>query len=393
MTPSAQHRAIDGPRPALVDPLPADSWIPDQASWSFDGGRTILRGGRDWAWAESGSFDSARLRAIGRFLASVSVRGEAEAAGLSFGPYKDFLAPLRSAHGARLVQVDVDAESGHWGLRVDGTVAQRAWWDAAVRSVDDVLGGVLTLKAKGARDVTFEAAAVRPLASRCRLSVVLTCFRFSRRLQVALSSWCRQTLPSGALEVLVVNPESPDGTHEVVASFATAYPEVHVRELPASRGRARNKGYLINRALEVARGDWIWLSDADCVFPRDAAERALAAAASTRTLYFGERRHLPEQETQALLAGRVDAADEFPSLLAAVEGRPRDAAPWGYCQLFHRSVLAHARYRENVDNFSTSDYQFVDDCRRHGVEPVLAGGLVCLHLSHPFAWFGTDAFL
>lgn len=66
-----------------------------------------------------------------------------------------------------------------------------------------------------------------------------------------------------------------------------------------------------------------------------------------------------------------------------------DQASWS----FHRSVLSHSRYRENVDNHSTSDYQFVDDCRSRGVEPALAPGIVCLHLSRPFAWFGTDAFL
>src|SRR6476659_9898923 len=124
---------------------------------------------------------------------------------------------------------------------------ERTWWDAAIESVDDILGGALTLKAHKAEEVVFRDLSLHRFESSCRISVILSCYRLAQRLLVSLRNWCRQRLPAGALEVIVANPQSPDGTHEVVAARAAAYPEVRVRELAPDGGMARNKGFMLNR--------------------------------------------------------------------------------------------------------------------------------------------------
>lgn len=355
------------------------------------GDATLKGEGKEWVWLE---VERSFLPALGEtpnFLVQVTVSGNAAAAGISFGPFKDFLVPVDSGQGERLLQVEVDAATGWWAFRADGRLMERTRWDAAIESIDDILDGALTLKAHKAEDVVFRDLSLHPFESSCRVSVILSCYRFAQRLHVALRNWCRQSLPSGAVEVIVANPESPDGTHEVVAAMAGAFPEVRVRELAIDGGMARNKGFMLNRAIEASRGEWIWLTDADCVFSTGAIEHALAQLDSKSVLYYGERRHLGRIPTASLLAGRTDAGTEFERLAAMAAAA--DSFPWGYTQIVHRSLAEQVHYREDVDNFSTSDGEFLGACRARGVPFQRIDGLACLHLHHPFAWYGTHLFL
>jgi hypothetical protein len=376
--------------------VPADSI--NRSDWSKRRGRWQVRehliaghGDDEWIWIESKTHASARLRAAGNFVLSVAVSGTAAAAGLSFGDYKDFLVPLNSAHGVRL-QLEVDANTRTWTFRVDGKLMGRQWWDSAIHSVEDIFAGTLALKVHKAQEVVFRDLALHSFESSCRLSVIITCYRFAERLRVALRNWCLQSLPSGALEVIVANPQSPDRTHDVVAAMCRAFPLARVRELAAETRLARNKGAMINRAVDASRGDWIWLTDADCLWPPNAAESVLARVQSTHALHYAERRHLTADITNELLTGRRDAVTEFNQIVSIT--RPdSNTTPWGYCQIVHRSVFGKVRYREDVNSFSSSDISFVEQCVRHGVVPVRLPDLLCLHLDHPWAWTGTNLFL
>jgi Glycosyl transferase family 2 len=325
----------------------------------------------------------------GNVLVEVIVEGRAEAAGISFGHYKDFLAPLAGEHGERRLQLEVDADENTWAFSVDGVLMEPQWTDAAVFSVDDLFDGTLALKARNPETVSFHNLAIRQFDSSPRVSVVITCYRFAHRLRVALTSWCRQSLPSGALEVVVVNPASPDTTHEVVAAMATQYPDVRLRELRVDAAMALNKGRMINRALDVVRGEWVWLTDADCVFPPGAAARLLSRAPRADALVYCERRHLTESVTDALLAGRLDPEADFEALAVDHE-RSGSVEPWGYTQIFHRANLIWVRYSESHEHYAHSDGQFAEQWRAGGLGRVLLDGLVCLHLVHPFSWWGTD---
>ncbi len=351
------------------------------------------------AWSLSGTGEWDEIAAAGvlpsnprNILIEASVRGDAEAAGISFGPYKDFLAPVGRDTGERRLQFEIDADARHWVFRADGTLMERQWWDGAVHSVDDLLDGTLLFKARHAREVVFRDLVISRFESSCCISVVMTCRRFAQRLRVSLASWCRQRIPSGALEVIVVNPHSPDATHEVIASMACAYPEVRVRELLVDASLAHNKGAMLNRGIDASRGDCLWLTDADCIYPPDAVVRALEAVDTGAALFYGERRHLVRRATDSLLAGRLDVARDFDAVIAMTEEQP-DFYPWGYGQIARRELMQRVRYREDIDGFGASDGAFLEACREAGVPFVPIDGLRCVHLAHPFAWNGTVAFL
>jgi len=352
------------------------------------GGAQVTSSGSEWADLAWQGWNRAAVESLDNFLVEVTVSGQAELAGLSFGPYRDFLTPLEPGRAHHL-QFELDVKARRWAFRVDGRLAERQWWNGAVNGLDELLDGTLSLKARSATEVLFHELSVRPFGASCRLSVVITCYRFLQRLRVSLRNWCHQTAPSGAYELIVVNPQSPDGTHEHLAAVARSYPNVRVREVSGMSGT--NKGAMINRALELSQGEWILLTDADCVFAPDCVETVLAEVARPGHLYYGRRRFLNGRQTAAALSGAADALHDFAALAGAAESE--ESHPWGYTQIVHRTVLQNTPYRESHDHFAHSDGIFIEDCRRRGVLPSRIEGLVCLHLEHPFAWYGTQAFL
>jgi hypothetical protein len=373
----------------------AQWWVGEGGGWGWQPDGVVLDGGGgDWAalaWRRGGA---ATLTELGNLLVEVTVDGTAEAAGLSFGPYRDFMVPVSPATGPRRLQLEIDAAAGCWAFRCDGRLLGRHWWDAAVATVRDLLDGVLTLKAYRPQGTCFRDLAVATFAASCRLTVVITCYRFLQRLRVSLRNWCHQELPSGSYEVLVINPASPDGTHEHLGAVARSYPHVRLRELAVDADQATNKGAMINHAVEASSGAWIWLTDADCLFgPASGATVMAALDGDDQRLLFGQRRYLTQGQTDALLSGRVDGLRDFNALFASPSPQPSENAPWGYSQIVHRSTLRRVRYREDFNHFAHSDGAFVEDCRRAGIAFQPVDGLVCLHLHHPFSWYGTEMFL
>lgn len=360
--------------------------------WQADGA-VVRPGTGDWtAMNWQGSPDPA-LRVLRNFVIEITVTGSARAAGISFGPYKDFLTTLEPGHTRRL-QLEVDADAGCWTFRVDGQLMPRCWWDANLKRIDDLLNGVFTLKAHCAEQVRFHDLTLSTFQSSCQLSVIIVCHLFLQRLRITLRNWCYQNLPTGAYEVLVVNPGSPDGTHEHLAAVARSFPHVRVREIPAAPAMATNKGMLINYGLRASRGAWIWLTDADCLFGPDSAATALTYIRQREPqLFYAERRHLCTAQTDALLAGRLDGLHDFATLAQMEQPHHVDCSPWGYTQIVPRHVLERIPYPNQIAGFARSDLHFSEACTRLGIRPERIPGLFCLHLDHPFAWNGAAHFL
>jgi hypothetical protein len=368
-----------------------DGWEAHGGDWRFDAGGVNMRSSEEWASLEwhGGLTDLARGTC---FSIELTVMGDADAAGISFGSYRDLLARGPGTHHLR---VDIDSGANTWSLSVDGQQQRDEWWGSAIGSARDLLGGRLTLKARHAADVRFSDLAIHERDGACLLSVVLTCSRFLQRMRLGLRTWCAQDMPSGTLEVLIVNPESPDGTAEHLGAVARSSRHVQVNEIRVPRGLATNKGAMINRALDQARGACVWITDADCLFPPHAAREALRQAqAAPRHLYYLRRHHLSSSQTDALLAGSLEPVRDFDHLSATLPATaPEDHAPWGYTQLLPRTAATEIRYREDINHFAHSDEIFIAFCRQHGYPPRALDGLRCLHLEHPFAWNGTPGFL
>jgi Glycosyl transferase family 2 len=361
-------------------------------TWRHDGVR-VEGTGPEWIALQWMGWDASAARELKNFVIEVTISGKAEAAGLSFGGFKDFLASPLPERPRRL-QLEVDANTGRWAFRVDGQLMHRAWWDAAVMNVDDILDGALRLKVRRAGDMLFQNLTVQILDASCQLSVIITCSRFLQRLRLSLRNWCHQNLPSGAHEVLVVNPQSPDGTHEHLAAVARSYPHVRVREIAVGNDLVRNKGAMINRGFAESCGEWLWLTDADCLFgPQSAAKVLQQVRGRQNRLFYGQRRFLTATQTDALLSSRVDPLKEFDDLVSHAVLRPPEQHQWGYTQIIHRSTFARVRYREDQNHFAHSDGIFAEACRRCGILPQPLEDLFCLHLDHPFSWYGSDMFL
>lgn len=101
-----------------------------------------------------------------------------------------------------------------------------------------------------------------------RVTVITAVYNRAHQLESALLSTAAQTLPP--FEMIVVNDGSTDGSGAVARRFADRIPNLRVIEQSnAGPGVARN------RALELARGDWIAFLDSDDTW----TERKLAGLA------------------------------------------------------------------------------------------------------------------
>ena len=362
-------------------------------AWQSDG-LTVKNEGSEWSACEWKNWNRLIESGVSNFLIEVTVSGKAEAAGLSFGPYKDFLATFDNQEGAHHLQLEADARGKCWAFRVDGKLMTRCWWDSAIHNLEDLIGGTLTLKAKSPEQVRFQNLTFRAFESSCKLSVIITCYRLLQRLRISLRNWCHQQLPVGAYELLIVNPKSPDGTHEHLAAVSRSFPNVRVREIVVDTKFARNKGAMINRALTASQGNWIWLTDADCIFAPNAVEHVMSQIESQKSyLYYGERRYLSAAQTDALLTGRLDALNQFDDLARSAYTRAPESEPYGYTQIVHRSTIDRVRYTERINHFAYSDCSFIEECKQNKIIARSVEGLFCLHMDHPFSWYGTNIFL
>jgi len=392
--PQDKRLGDDWAQALMGDPSAQSQWDnPDSGNWCWrNDGLWLRSGGSEWynlVWSHS---NSSLMRKLEKFVVAITVQGSGQSAGLSFGHFRDFLADVGSR--PKRLQLEVDASAGQWRFRIDGQLTGPAWWNSAITSSNDILDNALILKARWPQELVFQDFTLHVFRKSCRVSIVITCNRFLQRLRVALRNWCHQDVPSGTHEVLVVNPGSPDGTHEYLRSVAQSYPEMRICEVAVAPELASNKGAMINAAIPFCQGAWIWFTDADCVFPTNAVEIAMNYAITrNRRILYGERRYLTSTRTDELLSGRTDGLGSFDVLACDAGPRGADSAPWGYTQIVHRTTFQRLRYPETFDHFAHGDNHFVQMCKSRKVLPERVPGLFCLHLDHPFAWYGNHEFL
>ncbi|WP_136518545.1 glycosyltransferase family 2 protein [Cellulomonas telluris] len=106
------------------------------------------------------------------------------------------------------------------------------------------------------------------------VSVVLPVYQAEAFVTATLERLTGQTLDD--LEVVVVDDGSTDGTAAACRAVAARDPRVRVLELGENRGVSQARA----AAVAAARGEHLWLVDADDVVPPDAAATLLAAARS-----------------------------------------------------------------------------------------------------------------
>lgn len=104
--------------------------------------------------------------------------------------------------------------------------------------------------------------------------MIIPAYNAALHVEAAVSSALGQTERS--LEVIVVDDASADGTHEAATRAAAGEERLRVLRNPVNLGVAASR----NRALSVARGEWVALLDADDLWLPERLERLLAAASA-----------------------------------------------------------------------------------------------------------------
>ncbi len=136
------------------------------------------------------------------------------------------------------------------------------------------------------------------------ISVLIPAFNSETMIRRAIDSALAQTVQD--LEVLVIDDASTDQTASVVASYADREIRVRLHRRTINGGPAASR----NTGLQLARGEWIALLDADDLMLPDRLERLLARATSQDVLV------ADNLEMYDLHAGKVVKLGINPSLLS-----------------------------------------------------------------------------
>lgn len=161
-----------------------------------------------------------------------------------------------------------------------------------------------------------------------KASVIVPGYNVEHVVGACLDALLHQTVPMSDYEVIYVDDASQDGTLQVLAD----YPSVQLLTMPENRGQAtaRNKG------LEVARGEIILFTDADCIPVPNWIEAMLSAfddpqIAGTKGVYCTKQTSLVAQFAQV----------EYESRYAKMAQQPYIDFIDTYSAGYRREVLEH----------------------------------------------------
>jgi len=196
---------------------------------------------------------------------------------------------------------------------------------------------------------TGPSAGRRPL-----ISVIMANFEAGDKLVPALQSVLGQTMAD--LEVIVSDDASQDNSLTVICAMMAADPRIRLSASDINRGPAHCR----NRALDLARGEWVAVVDSDDIIHPERFERLLAAAAQHDADIVADNLLLffADGSPPSLMLGEETAASLVVSprdwVLAGLGGAPA----LGYLKpLIRADRLAALRYDESLR--IGEDYDFV----------------------------------
>ncbi|MEZ5977855.1 MAG: glycosyltransferase [Planctomycetota bacterium] len=157
-----------------------------------------------------------------------------------------------------------------------------AWWRAVVHargaSHEQELGFTVPAEAYAAgwersrSDARLVALASRPYDGlEPRLTVSICTYQRRDVLVRCLDAFCRQELPPGTFEIVLVDDGSTDGTEEMLGGLEFPVPVTVVRRENGGLAAARNSG------LEVSRGEYVLFVNDDTIPLPNCVEEHLGA--------------------------------------------------------------------------------------------------------------------
>lgn len=129
-----------------------------------------------------------------------------------------------------------------------------------------------------------------------KLSVIIPAYNVESYLERCINSVLNQRMPSDDFEIIIVDDGSTDNTYKLAVELAVLHPNVSAYTQPnQGQSGARNK------ALEKAKGEYVWFVDADDYILPGSIDTLYAIANNKRldALYFLLQRHYEGEPTAA----------------------------------------------------------------------------------------------
>jgi hypothetical protein len=324
--------------------------------------------------------------------------GHAQYIGFAIGQHIRLLCPMDAPSHRLVLHVAAD---GHYVLLRDGAPIEPTRFVGrryAPRRLPTRFEPALSLWNIDGTIVTqtpllWHGAATESSRGKVRYSFITVNMRYARRLQASLCSVASQVgVEPASMEIIVAYAPGIDACDDVLDSVQAAYPDLRVIRAPFHEREQHAKGFLINRCVDMATGEWVVLLDADTLVPPDFLQR-LDAMGDTPFVAPDGRKMLDREATARILLGLTNPAESW-GVLRDGPGEWRQTesqgAAVGYCQCVRRTCFERVRYPE-YRHFEGADYTFALDMEAAFGPVRRLEGMPVLHLDHGFSqWYGTQ---
>jgi glycosyltransferase involved in cell wall biosynthesis len=209
---------------------------------------------------------------------------------------------------------------------------------------------------------------MKPLPVPCTLSVIVPIFNDRATVQAALDALLAKEIPGVAIEVVIIESNSTDGSREIVLRYRD-----HPRVKLILEDRPQGKGHAVRAGFAQATGDILLIQDADLEYDLADYEILLQPILAERQAFVLGSRHgrgglairrFADQPVQAFV---LNAAHWFFTILINVSLGIWLKDPFTMYKVFRRECLDGLTFECNRFDF---DWELLIKLIRKGYRPV-----------------------
>lgn len=212
-----------------------------------------------------------------------------------------------------------------------------------------------------------------------KVSVIIPCRNEERTIRLLLEALMKQSFPREALEVIIADGMSSDGTRAVIADFQASHPDLRLR---VTDNPKRNIPSAVNAGIRAAEGELLLRLDAHSVPHEEYIERCYAALTQGVADVVGGVWDIQPQEN-TWIARAIAAAAAHP--LAVGDAQYRYGKQAGYVDTvpfgaFKRELVQRVGlYDETL--LTNEDYEFNTRVRQAGGKIWLDPQIRCVYFA------------
>ncbi|QOV87881.1 glycosyltransferase [Humisphaera borealis] len=213
------------------------------------------------------------------------------------------------------------------------------------------------------------AAGEQPIRKQHTLSIVIPAFNESATVGPLLDAVLKKQIPNLAIEVIVVESNSTDGTRQIVEEYAG-----HPRVTAIFEDKPRGKGHAVRTGLNAAQGDFVLIQDADLEYDLEDYDVLLEPLITGREAIVLGSRHggdawwkMRQFERQPITSAFLNFGHWVFTTLVNVLFRQKLRDPFTMYKVFRRDCLAGLEFYCNRFDF---DYELLIKLIRKGYKPI-----------------------